>query len=224
MKGLFITGTGTDVGKTYVAGLLARTFISLGETVAYLKPVQTGCDKSGNGELVAPDVLHVQSQTGDACRFFVPYQFEPACSPHLAAKMAGKEISLHTIIDQYRQIKNCTIALVEGAGGILVPLNDKVFMTDLIQALKIPAVVVVTPGLGTLNHTFLSLEALRNRGLDSAGVVINNIHDIERDFIFEDNVHMIRESVHPLPCLEVNYGNDSDQRIKDFCYALKSQL
>lgn len=226
MNGLFITGSGTDVGKTFVSGLLARGFTSIGITVSYMKPVQTGCERAENGMLAAPDVQHVVSVMGKDCiEFDVVYTFEPACSPHLAARLADVSISLDVIFDRYEKLKSRSdLTLVEGAGGILVPLNDKHFTTDLIAGLRIPAVLVVTPGLGTLNHTFLSLEVLKQRGISIAGVVINNVCNIERDFIFEDNLHMIRQSVHPLPCLEVEYSSEANEAVKDFCYAIKSEL
>ncbi|MFW5785067.1 MAG: dethiobiotin synthase [Chitinispirillaceae bacterium] len=226
MSGLFITGSGTDVGKTYVSGLLAMGFKALGTTVSYIKPVQTGCERTANGNLVAPDVEHVVSVMGDET-FTVDalYKFEPACSPHLAAKLAKEHISLDVIIEGYKHMKRRSeITIVEGAGGVLVPLNETDYMTDLIAGMNIPAVLVVTPGLGTLNHTFLSLEVLKQRGISTAGVVINNAGGIKRDFIYNDNVEMIRQSVHPRPCLEVEYRSDVNQAVKDFCYALKREL
>ncbi len=168
-RGLFVTGTSTGVGKTVVAACLVRLF-----GADYWKPVQTGAGEHD-------DTDEVRRLTG-GCRAFDPaYSFKAPLSPHEAARLEG------AVIDMDRLVLPRTDAslIVEGAGGVLVPLNAKTLMIDLIARIGFPSVVVASSGLGTINHTLLSLEALRGRDLPIAGVVMNgppnpaNRHAIE---------------------------------------------
>jgi malonyl-CoA O-methyltransferase len=159
MKGVFVTGTDTGVGKTVVSAWLMRAL-----DADYWKPVQAGLD----GET---DTEAVQRLTGfPEERFHRPaYRLKAALSPHEAAAREGTAIAL----DAFRLPVTGRTLVVEGAGGLLVPLNDRAFMTDLMARLGLPALLVAGSGLGTINHTLLSLEALRARGLAVAGVVMN---------------------------------------------------
>lgn len=193
---LFITGTDTGVGKTMVCAALLRAFRKQGRNSAPLKPVQTGCHKS-SGTWRAPDLdfalskanLDVSEQT---YQLMTPYKFEPACSPHLAAEMANTRIetslirqSLVTLEEQFEDI------LVEGAGGLMVPLNQKKYILDLIVELDLAVLLVARPGLGTLNHTLLSLEVLRRAGIQVLGVVVVESTPPKRNFIEKDNLKTI---------------------------------
>lgn len=117
-----------------------------------------------------------------------PYTFEPACSPHLAAEMAGTEIDMAEIVIAARILaSDYEFVIAEGAGGIMVPLNRRELMLDLMQALKFPVLIAARPGLGTINHTLLSIRALRSDGLDIAGVVFIATEATKPSFIEEDN-------------------------------------
>jgi dethiobiotin synthetase len=117
-----------------------------------------------------------------------PYTFEPACSPHLAAELAGTEIDIAEMIIAARTLASeYEFVVAEGAGGIMVPLNRREMMLDLMQALKLPVLIAARPGLGTINHTLLSIRALRSDGLDIAGVVFVASQPAEPGFIEEDN-------------------------------------
>lgn len=183
---VFITGTDTDVGKTALTGLLLAALLEQGADAVPMKPVQTGCE---DGQV--PDLDFYERVTGR--RFgnhalHAPYLYEPACSPHLAAEMAGRPIDLGRIVDSYEKLQaSHETVLVEGAGGIMVPLNESEMMLDLMKALNLPVLLAARPGLGTINHTLLSLEVLRQSGLDVLGVVIVESFAGAHDFIEADN-------------------------------------
>lgn len=191
MNGLFITGTDTDIGKTALSALLLAELRRRKINAAPMKPAQTGC--SG----CVPDLdysLSMASMTvsEDHYACMSPYQFEPACSPHLAAEMAGTEIDIADMVIAARTLASeYDFVIAEGAGGIMVPLNSRELMLDLMQALKFPILLVARPGLGTINHTLLSIRALRSDGLNIAGVVFVAPTDQEFTFIEEDNGNTI---------------------------------
>ncbi len=121
-----------------------------------------------------------------------PFRFEPACSPHLAAELAGTEIKLDQITEAAKELASeYEQLLIEGAGGIMVPLNGSDMMIDLMKELKLPILLAARPGLGTINHTLLSIRALREAGLTIAGVVLVESKQTERGFIEEDNITTI---------------------------------
>jgi dethiobiotin synthase len=220
-KGVFITGSGTNVGKTHISKLLLKGYSKLGCRATYMKPVETGCAEAANGEVSAGadtlGALEFVSCKADDLTLHSPYRFVPACSPHLAAKMSRREISIERIVSAYDDLKKAAgaqITIVEGAGGLLVPINDNgQYVADVIKALAVPAILVVTPELGTLNHTFMSLRILKQYEIPAAGVIINNPRGIERDFIYEDNVKTITRHVGPTPCLDVDFHGASAQNL-----------
>jgi len=199
LKGVFITGTDTGIGKTVVAAGILRHLRSEGLDIVPMKPIQTGATKDMGTEMQSTDLkfcleaadLH---PSDEELEWMAPYRYEPACSPHLAGKMAGS-------YPQVGRIKECAERLcerhagiiVEGAGGVLVPINESTTMLDLMYALGLPVVIVARAGLGTINHTLLSINALRARRLDIAGVILNETEDVERDLIREDNPKAIAE-------------------------------
>ncbi|HOW97791.1 MAG TPA: dethiobiotin synthase [Kiritimatiellia bacterium] len=177
MKGLFITGTDTGIGKTAVLAALLCALRRAGIDAAPMKPVQTGCRPSRRG-LVSPDLERALRAAGlrpDAAEksLMCPYPFRPACSPHLAAAQAGVRIRLSAIRKAFRRLSaRHSYVLVEGAGGVLVPLNGNKTMLDLMRALALPVIVAARPGLGTLNHTLMTLRELRRAGLKILGVIL----------------------------------------------------
>ncbi len=225
IKGFFIAGTDTDIGKTYISRKLADSF-SLSQKVTYMKPVQTGCFADQNGLLIAPDfqyVLEGKAIISGTLDQHVPYRFEPACSPHLAAKMEKTSISLNHIEDCLLQIsKKDTLVIVEGAGGVLAPISETAFNIDLILHLQLPVILVTSTHLGTLNHTFLSLKELRSAGATIAGIVLNNSRNLPKDFIHYENIRMIQKQSRPVPFLEVEHEKTCQERINDFCKELDS--
>ncbi len=194
--GIFVTGTDTGVGKTVVAAALLTLCRAGGIDAVPMKPVQTGCIRRG-GRRVAPDLEFCLRLAGLAAsaaeqRLMAPYRFARACSPHLAAALAGRRIDLGRMVRSFRRLRarhGCVI--VEGAGGILAPLNARECMLDLIKALALPVALVARPGLGTINHTLLSLGALRRAGLPVAGVIFNAAQNEGWGLIERDNLAVI---------------------------------
>lgn len=225
INGFFIAGTDTDIGKTYISRKLADSF-SHSQKVTYMKPVQTGCFADENGLLIAPDFKYVmegKAIMNGTLDQHVPYRFEPACSPHLAARMANQSISLSHIYNCLIQIsKENTLTIVEGAGGILAPISETSFNIDLILHLQLPVILVTSTHLGTLNHTFLSVKELRNAGATLAGIVFNNCRNVPKDFIYYENIRMIQEHTRPVPFLEVDHENTCQGRFNEFCKQLSS--
>ncbi len=218
MKGFFVTGTDTDIGKTALSALLLAELRRRGINTAPMKPAQTGCKLEGfrpealgleNQEaqspkpkvqsLSVPDLdysLSMASMTvsEESYSNMSPYTFEPACSPHLAAELAGTEIDLAEIVIAARTLAaEYEFIVAEGAGGIMVPLNRRESMLDLMQALKCPILLAARPGLGTINHTLLSIRALRADGLDIAGIVFVASTPDEPGFIEDDNFNTVEQ-------------------------------
>lgn len=218
--GFFVTGTDTGIGKTLVAGALLVALRERGLNAAPMKPVQTGAVLRG-GRLVSPDLefcLRVGAlrPAPDVRRHMAPCLFRDACSPHLAASRARRPIVLSRLTHSFRALSRAfDSVVVEGAGGLLAPLGERLFMADLIKALKLPAVLVARPGLGTLNHTLLSLEGLRLRGVPVAAVVLSGC--ARRPGIIEkDNVLALRRLAGATPVLPFPRLGAADRRPERF--------
>ncbi len=207
MNGLFVTGTDTDIGKTALSALLLAELRRRSINAAPMKPAQTGCRAAAAGGrnatpapgLCVPDLDYSLSMasmkvSAEDYNNMSPYQFEPACSPHLAAELSGTEIDIARMVIAARMLaSDYEFVIAEGAGGIMVPLNRRETMLDLMQALRFPILLAARPGLGTINHTLLSIRALRSDGLDIAGVVLVASHPGEPGFIEEDNGNTIEQ-------------------------------
>ncbi|HET9553903.1 MAG TPA: dethiobiotin synthase [Anaeromyxobacteraceae bacterium] len=171
MRGLFVTATDTGVGKTEVACALVAAAREDGLDVGAMKPAQSGLEPG-----VASDADRLRQAAGDAdpMELVCPYAFAPPLAPGVAARLAGVEISLGRIVEAARALAARHAALlVEGAGGLLVPLTPKESYADLAVALGLPVLLVARAGLGTVNHVALTVEALRARRLQIAGLVLN---------------------------------------------------
>ena len=193
--GLFITGTDTGAGKTLVACALLRAFAHSGLRAVGMKPVATGC-RSEAHDRANEDVaaLLAASNVHAAIDLVNPYCFEPAIAPHLAAQQAGCSISVARIRECYLALAGMADrVVVEGAGGLLVPLSLREDWGDLVKLLDLPVVLVVGMRLGCLNHALLTAEAIRGRGLAFAGWVANRI---DPDMpCFEGNVQTLRRKL-----------------------------
>jgi dethiobiotin synthase len=166
IRGVFVTGTDTGVGKTVTAAALMHRYRRIG-AVRYWKPIQTGIEADDDTATVRD-----LSECAEEEIFDNGIRLPRPLSPHLAARLAGQEIKLDRVIALLASQPTTARWIVEGAGGVRVPINDSDFMTDLIERLAIPALVVARSGLGTINHTLLTIEALRRRSLVVAGVVM----------------------------------------------------
>lgn len=166
MPGIFVTGTDTGVGKTVVSSMVVAA-LRQSCAVGYWKPVQTGIELDDDTTEVRRLARCVNSEiAGDGIRL------ERPLSPHLAARLAGRPFAIPDLIATWQRLPSGRFWVVEGAGGVLVPLNDREMMVDFIGALGLPALIASRSGLGTINHTLLTLAELRRRSIPVGGVVM----------------------------------------------------
>jgi dethiobiotin synthetase len=171
VRGCFVTGTDTGVGKTVVAAAIAASLRAGGRRVRAFKPVVTGIDEPEPGRPADHELLG--AATGMAPTAVAPLRFGPPVSPHLAAELAGVAIDVDALVAAARTAGAEADALVvEGVGGLLVPLTLDCTIRDFARALGLPVVVAARPGLGTISHTLLTVEAARAAGLDVRAVVL----------------------------------------------------
>lgn len=169
--GAFVTGTSTEVGKTVVAAVLARTLAAEGKRVAVFKPAVTGLEEEGETDHA---LLRRASGSEQSDEEIAPYRYQPPASPHLAAKLADEEIDSERLRQAAHAAAEGADAIIcEGVGGLLVPLSPTYLVRDLAADLGYPLVIVASPGLGTINHTLLTLESARAAGLEVAAVILN---------------------------------------------------
>ncbi len=170
MRGLFVTGTDTGVGKTVLAGALVAAMAAAGEPVRAHKPVLTGLDEP---PAESPRDHELLAQlAGMRPEEVAPLRYGPAVSPHLAAAIAGERIDPAQAIARARALAEQGIVIVEGVGGLLVPLAEDFSVCDLAVELALPLLIAARPGLGTINHTLLTLQAARAAGLGVSAVVL----------------------------------------------------
>lgn len=194
-KNIFITATGTDIGKTYVSALIVKKMRESGFDCGYFKPVLSGVVEK-DGKLVESDCNYVVNTakiptSADDC---VAYWWKEAVSPHLAAKRAGMEIDINHIKSEFvKKNKEYDYLLIEGAGGITCPLRlengEKYILKDLIKELQAPIVIVADGGLGTINSTLLTVEYAKANGIKVAGIILNN-YNID-SFMQQDNLKQV---------------------------------
>ena len=203
MRGLFITGTGTEVGKTYVAALIAKALVRNGRRVGVYKPVASGCVDDA-GALVAEDAVALWHAAGQPRKLdrVCPQRFAAPVAPPVAAREVGSQVDsqlLRSGLEYWRD--HCDIVLVEGAGGLMSPLSDDDFCADLAIDFGFPLVVVAANELGTINSTLQTLitAATFRDGLDVAGVVLNQLAQRSDDSSLPTNSdELARRCVAPL--------------------------
>lgn len=201
----FVTGTDTGVGKTTVTQYLMRHYVSQGLRVVGMKPVASGCAMIA-GVWQNEDVAAMMAASNvDAPRAWInPYCFDPAIAPHIAAEQAGVAISLEQIAKAYANL--CSIAdvvIVEGAGGLLVPLNQTHSMLDLMQTLQLPALLVVGMRLGCINHALLTQQVMRAHAVEGCGWVANHIDPTMP--VADENLAALTHWLGQAPCLRLPY-------------------
>jgi dethiobiotin synthetase len=171
VRGCFVTGTDTGAGKSVLAAALCAAIAAAGERVAAFKPVVTGIDEPAGAWPADHELL--ASVTGARPGAVCARTFAPAVSPHLAARLAGETIELDALVEAARTAAaGADVLVVEGVGGLLVPLSDDHDVRDLAVALGLPLVIAARPGLGTINHSLLTIEAARAAGLHVRAVVL----------------------------------------------------
>ncbi len=193
-KNLFITGTGTEVGKTYVAALIVKKLRESGRNAAYYKAAMSGNARDAAGLLLPGDALQVKAVSGIAqpLEAMCPYVYEAAVSPHLAARMEGNPVRLSVVRQTFQQVcRQYDYVTVEGSGGILCPLRfdgERLLLEDVVRELRLSSLIVADAGLGVINSVALTAEHMRERNLAVKGIVLNNFRP--GDEMEEDNRFM----------------------------------
>ncbi|PIC67193.1 dethiobiotin synthase [Sporosarcina sp. P21c] len=187
---LFITGTDTDVGKTVATVLLSDFLSENGQQFVPFKPIQTGAVLH-NERLTAPDIMTYELASGRE-QPISDYLFPTPCSPHLAARWEDVQIDTNRLTQTVKKLsENFDGMVIEGAGGLYVPLTSEGYcMIDWMEELKAPVILVARAGVGTINHTLLSIEAMKARGIRIAGILFNDLAQ-DSPTIIKDNVEMI---------------------------------
>jgi len=180
--GFFVIGTDTEIGKTYVTGLLAKAFLELGNTVGVYKPVASGCRADASGQLISDDAVALWHAAGKprSLEQVTPQRFEAALAPNVAARLEGKVVNSQLIRDGLEVWRGFQVVLVEGLGGLMSPVSDEELVIDIAADLALPLVLVVGNQLGCINSTLLSLAAARERDLSVAGIYLNDHRETDQ--------------------------------------------
>ncbi|MDF2636262.1 MAG: Dethiobiotin synthetase [Pelosinus sp.] len=197
MAGLFITATDTEVGKTVITGAIAAALKGRGIDVGVMKPVASGGVADQAGNLVAEDATFLMKAAGigqEENRLVNPVCLAPSLTPAVAAVLSGVKIEVQDFITSFQQLAELhDPVIVEGVGGIVAPLWQKYLVVDLMVQLALPVIVVARPNLGTINHTVLTVEYGRSRGLHMAGIIINGWNQDEVGILETSNEDYIKE-------------------------------
>jgi len=188
-KVILITGTDTGVGKTVVTAGLVAALRARGIDAGVMKPVASGCTIA-DGVMYSPDTDFLRTVTGVTEPDFMvtPVMLEPPLAPAVASRMTGVPVTVNQIqVGLYNLTERHPVVLVEGVGGFLVPVNDEMLMSDLAEKLCDSVLIVARSGLGTINHTLLTIEAVQMRGLRVAGVVFNHAYADDVDASTDTN-------------------------------------
>lgn len=202
-KNIFVTGTGTEIGKTYVAGLLVKKLHEAGEKSAYYKAAMSGNDKDADGNLIPGDAKFVKELAGidQDLNEMCPYIYERAYSPHLAAQIEGNPVNLDYVVEKLRDLeKKYEYITLEGSGGILCPLrfdDEEIYLEDFVKRAKLSSIIVADAGLGTINNLVLTAYYMKKKGMKVKGIIFNNF--IPGDVLQEDNIKMCQH----MSCLKV---------------------
>ncbi len=191
-KGLFITATGTDIGKTYVTALLVKKMREAGFNTGYYKAALSGADCIANSDA---GFVNKIANIGQDESTLLSYLYKNAVSPHLAAKIEGNPVEKDVVIRDYQKVQEkYDYVTVEGSGGIICPIRyddkAKYFLEDIVKWLQLPTLIVADAGLGTINAVVLTVEYLKHHGLPLTGIILNNYTG---GAMQEDNIKMIEE-------------------------------
>ncbi|KJS48293.1 dethiobiotin synthase [Desulfosporosinus sp. BICA1-9] len=193
-KGIFITATGTDVGKTYITALITKTLCENGINAGYYKAVLSGAEMinekiiAGDAKLVF-DCAKIEKEPND----YVSYILKTPVSPHLAAELENVTIELNNIYSHFNRIKSeFEYITVEGSGGIICPIRldgEEIMLTDIIKKLGLEVLIVASSELGTINHTVLTVEYVKQHGICIRGIILNKYDD--KSYLHRDNKQVI---------------------------------
>lgn len=193
-KGIFITGTGTDIGKTYVTGLIVKKLAQAGCKPAYYKAAMSGNNRRPDGSLIPGDALFVKECAGieQDLDSMCHYVYENAYSPHLASRIEGHPVEMQVVRQGfYALVPQYDYITVEGSGGILCPIcfdEAKIQLEDVIRDLHLSCIMIADAGLGTINNVVLTYEYMKAHNLPVKGVIFNNYHP--GNVMEDDNIRM----------------------------------
>ena len=207
-KRIFVTGTGTDVGKTYISGLLVKKLHQLDRTVAYYKAAMSGNQRDELGQLIPGDAVYIKEVSGihQAVETMCPYVYEAALSPHLASRIEGNPLNMEVVLKGLKELeKDYNYVVMEGSGGILCPLlydEEEIWLTDVLQAANVSCVLVADAGLGTINHVGLSAFYMKEKKIPLKGIIFNRFDS--NNPMHLDNLNMCEAltGVKVLACVE----------------------
>ncbi|MBF0215694.1 MAG: dethiobiotin synthase [Candidatus Omnitrophica bacterium] len=210
---LFIAGTDTGVGKTLVTGLFARYYSDKGYRVVTQKCVETGSGSSRADIEEHSRISRVDNSPSVGRKTDrVPYSFRDPVSPHLASRKENRKISIPRILGAFERLtEQYEIVIVEGAGGVMVPINSRELMLDIIKAMSISVVVVASNRLGAINHTLLTVRQLKSEGLNVTGIVFNNVERGGRKDILRDNPLTVKAFTGTNILANIPFSNDIDK-------------
>lgn len=203
-KALFITGTGTDIGKTYVAGLIVKKIAQAGKSAAYYKAAMSGNNRRADGSLIPGDALFVKQTSGiqQPIAEMCPYIYENAYSPHLASRIEGHPVKMSVVKEGYEKVcEKYEYVTMEGSGGILCPIcfdEEKIQLEDVIKELGLSCIIVADAGLGTINSVVLTVEYMKAHNIIVKGIIFNNYHPGN---VMEDDNIVMCEYMTGLPTL-----------------------
>ena len=201
-RGFFITGTDTGVGTTIIAGALIRVIQSFGIKTCAMKPIESGCGKEGD-VLIPYDgtFLKQAAHMEEPIRLVTPCCFENPLAPYAAAEIEGRTIGIDEIKKAYYTLyRSYEAIVVEGIGGLMVPLKKDYYVVDLAKEFSLPLLIVTKPGLGTINHTMLTVNYALEAGLEVAGLIVNYNRPPEDSLIEKTNSKVLKE-ICPVPVI-----------------------
>ena len=221
-KALFVTGTGTDTGKTYITGLIVKKLQEAQKNPAYYKAAMSGNDRRPDGTLIPGDALAVQTMSGidQSLTSMCPYVYEHAYSPHLASRLEGNPVVMDVVKHGFADVAAAyDYVTVEGSGGILCPIcfdEARIQLEDVVKELHLSSILIADAGLGTINSVVLTAEYMKTHGLPLKGIIFNHYHP--GDVMEDDNIFMC-EHMTGLPTLaKVQDGDmELDMNIDALC-------
>ena len=221
-KALFVTGTGTDTGKTYITGLIVKKLQEAKKNPAYYKAAMSGNDRRPDGTLIPGDALAVQTMSGidQSLTSMCPYVYEHAYSPHLASRLEGNPVVMDVVAHGFANVTAVyDYVTVEGSGGILCPIcfdEARIQLEDVVKELHLSSILIADAGLGTINSVVLTAEYMKTHGLPLKGIIFNHYHP--GDVMEDDNIFMC-EHMTGLPTLAKVQDGDTelDMNIDALC-------
>ncbi len=194
-KGIFITGTDTGIGKTIVAGGIVAALKNRGIDIGVMKPFETGISKlNGSWKLQDGEFLKKAAGVKDPDSLITPFCFKNPVAPYVAANLENIRIDLNEVHHAFSELTSkYQFIVVEGAGGLLVPIKNDYLYTNLIKDFDIPVVIVARPGLGTINHTLLTINAAKSYGFKVIGIIFNNYNNCDYGIAEKTNPKIIKE-------------------------------